>query len=192
MSDLRIGIVGCAGTGKTTLAATVAKKLKIPFLPSKNITQGILDRDGYDYGSGIQIERFLADSKRQLEIFEKTSESHNERDSFITDRTPVDLAAYALSELHDSDPALLRQIVESSRRLVSRYTHLFLCPWKDKPIENNKRRTLNPWYQYLIHGLELGLMAEWRVRYMILKHESQERDVVFIVELITGKTLRLE
>ena len=63
--EFKIGIVGAAGTGKTALAEALALKLGIPLLKSREITEDILKRDGYDYSSGIQIERFLANTGRQ-------------------------------------------------------------------------------------------------------------------------------
>ena len=47
---MRIGIAGCAGTGKSVTGEKLAQALGLPFLPSKDITGDILRRDGYDYG----------------------------------------------------------------------------------------------------------------------------------------------
>jgi len=159
--DLKIGIVGCAGTGKSTLGNALEKRLGVPFLAARRITQPILDRDGYDYCSGVQVERFLADVSRQREIVDRTVEQHQEHSAFITDRTFVDLAAYAVCELHDSDVKLLRNILEECHKQVSTYTHLFICEWRDGAVPDNHRRTLNPWYQFQIYALELGLIEEW-------------------------------
>jgi predicted ATPase len=171
MSDrksLRIGIVGAAGTGKTSLAEALSSAFDIPLLKSREITDDILKRDGYDYALGIQIERFLANSGRPNEILRRTIAQQQQAEQFVTDRTVVDLAAYAVCELHDMDVVAVRNIVETCKKNVSSYTHLFLCPWKDVPVENNKRRTLNPWYQFLIHVAELGILQDWRCQYTVL------------------------
>lgn len=160
----RIGFVGAAGTGKSTLAKATAKLLEVEFLSSKQITQPILERDGYDYGSGIQIERFLANNSRQLEIMRKTIKLQKKHDQFVTDRTVVDLAAYAIKELHEHDSKTLRKIYDSCQKASGIYTHLIVCPWREGPVADNKRRTLNQWYQFLIHCTERGIIREWELK----------------------------
>lgn len=170
MSDknpIRIGIVGAAGTGKTSLAEALSSTLGIPLLKSREITDDILKRDGFDYASGIQIERFLANSGRPNEILRRTI-AQQQAEQFVTDRTVVDLAAYAVCELHDMDIVAVRHILGTCKKNIGSYSHLFLCPWQDVPVENNKRRTLNPWYQFLIHTVELGILQDWGCRYTVL------------------------
>jgi adenylylsulfate kinase-like enzyme len=182
---LRIGLVGASGTGKSSIARGVAEKLGISFVESKSITKSILDRDEYDYASGIQVERFLADSSRQNEILKKTIESQSDVGPFIADRTVIDLAAYAVIELHDEDSALLRKIFYACKKHASVYTHIFLCPWKDAPISDNHQRTLNPWYQFLIHALDEGIMDDWGIKSVVLKSEGTDKRVAEIVAVIT-------
>lgn len=172
LMSFRVGIVGCAGTGKSALAEAVAAALGIPNLKSREITEDILRRDGYDYGSGIQIERFLANTGRQNEILRRTVEQQAVPD-FVTDRTVVDLAAYAACEMHHSDATALRRIIETCRKNVSSYTHLFLCPWRDVPVADTGKRTLNPWYQYLIHVTERGILDDWGCPYVILAEDDK-------------------
>ena len=171
--SFRIGIVGAAGCGKSSLAELVSVKVGIPNLKSRAITEDILKRDGYDYGSGIQIERFLANTGRQNEILRRTIEQQQVTD-FVTDRTVVDLAAYAVCEMHHSDVTALRRIMDTCRKNVSVYTHLILCPWRDVPVADTQKRTLNPWYQFLIHAVERGILDEWGCKYQILKTEDRD------------------
>ena len=167
--NINIGLVGTAGTGKTSLAEALALKLGVPLLKSREITEDILKRDGYSYASGIQIERFLANSGRQNEILRRTLEQQTAAKEFVTDRTLVDLAAYVVCEMHDKDEAAVRRILETCRKRLSDYSHLFLCPWNDVPVSDNKRRTLNPWYQFLIHTVEIGMLREWGCECRILE-----------------------
>ena len=166
MNNLRIGICGAGGTGKSSLAESLAKSLGIPFLKSKDITYLILKRDGYDYSSGIQIERFLAHTGRQNEILRRTLEQQSIPE-FVTDRTVIDLAAYALSEMRENTDAM-KHIVETCRKNTTLYTHLLLCPWQDAPLTDNGKRTLNPWYQFVIHAIERGIMDDWGCKYHIM------------------------
>lgn len=172
---MRIGIVGAAGTGKTSLAEALSDSLGFPMLRSREITDDILRRDGYSFDSGVQIERFLANSGRQNEILRRTVEQQNAQEEFVTDRTVVDLAAYVVCEMHGMDTTALRRILETCKKNVSRYTHLFVCPWKDVQVEDNGRRTLNPWYQFMIHATEKGILEEWGCEYVVLKSDSVEK-----------------
>jgi len=159
----RIGFVGAAGTGKSTLAKATSDMMGIPFLCSKDITQNILERDGYDYGAGIQIERFLANGERQREILKSSVMRYKMCKEFVTDRTVIDLAAYAVKELHETDTKTLKSIYDTCRKLSPTYSHLIICPWREGPVEDNKRRTLNQWYQFLINCTEHGIIREWEL-----------------------------
>ena len=174
--SLRVGIVGCAGTGKSSLARALAARLEIPTLESKKLTHSILERDAYDYASGVQVERFLANSGRQNEILRRTMEQEREaaETGFVTDRTVVDLAAYVVAELHDSDVSALQDIFDTCKRWVEQYTHLLFCPWHDKPLSDNQKRTLNPWYQFQIYAIEVGILEHWGCSYYILREEGTE------------------
>ena len=182
-SGIRIGIAGAAGGGKSSLAELVSSKLGIPNLKSRSITEDILKRDGYDYGSGIQIERFLANTGRQNEILRRTIEQQQAK-NFVTDRTVIDLAAYAVCELHHSDVMALRRIMDTCRKNVSAYTHVIVCPWRDVPVADTQKRTLNPWYQFMVHALERGIMEEWGCKYQILKSEDREERLQEILKEI--------
>lgn len=187
LMSLRIGIVGSAGCGKSSLSEAVSFKLGVPILKSREITESILKRDGYDYSSGIQIERFLANTGRQNEILRRTIEQQTV-ENFVTDRTVVDLAAYAVCEMHHSDSSALRRIIDTCRKNVVIYTHLFLCPWKDVPVTDTQKRTLNPWYQFLIHAIERGILDDWGCKYEILKSEDRDKRLQEIVDTVSKQS----
>lgn len=179
---MKIGIVGAAGTGKSSLARAIAKHFSIPVLESKAITQKILERDGYDFSSGIQVERFLANTGRQNEMLRMTMEQEDACPSFVTDRTVIDLAAYVVCEMHDSDVKTVRNVVSTCQRRSSNYTCLFVCPWVDKPIDDNAKRTLNPWYQFLIHSIEVGLLQTWGCHYETLHQPILEDKIAAVIK----------
>lgn len=185
MNEVRIGIVGAAGTGKSSLAESISKSLGIPFLKSKDITHLILKRDSYDYSSGVQIERFLANTGRQNEILRRTLEQQGES-IFVTDRTVIDLAAYALCEIRENCDAV-RNIVNTCRKNATRYTHLFLCPWQDTPLTDNGKRTLNPCYQFTIHTIERGIMDDWGCKYYVLPNVNNSLRTEEVIKIIKNQ-----
>lgn len=174
MNGVRIGICGSAGTGKTTLAVALAQHLDIPLLKSKDITNDILIRDGYDYASGVHIEQFLAQSNRQDEMLKKHTEFENANGQFVVDRTVVDLFAYAVVECN-FDPEKIEKFYKLCKTYAKTYTHLIFCPWGKRPLLSNNRRTLNPWYQFLIHSVEKVILDEWKLSYKIADGEGETK-----------------
>lgn len=181
--EVRVGIVGSAGTGKSSLGGTLAKQLDLPFLQAKAITKEILERDRYDYASGVQVERFLAQGTRQDELLKRTIEVETTNTpGFVTDRTVIDLAAYAIAELHDSDPKKAGDIYEQCKAHVGIYTHLLMCPWGAQPLVDNRLRTLNPWYQFIIQGLDEAIMRRWGISYVVIEGADTEKRVAEAIE----------
>jgi broad-specificity NMP kinase len=148
---VKIGIAGCSGTGKSVLAEKLAEKLDIPFLPSKDITGEILRRDEFDYGSGQQIEKFLATNERQRELLRKSIKQQSV-ESFVTDRTAIDLASYAILEMDDS--LKTQKHLDKCEEFVKIYDVIFFCSWESVEIIDNKKRTLDPWYQFAVHSVQ--------------------------------------
>jgi hypothetical protein len=181
-SEMRIGIVGTAGTGKSSLARGLAESLGLQLNLSKTITQKILDRDGYDYGSGIQVEKFLATEVRQRQILEDTIQSNQLSNNFVSDRTVIDLAAYAIAELHSVNPDVLNEIYNICFANVGRYTHIAFCEWNSINLIDNGRRTLNPYYQFVIHSIEKELCHEWGCKPIFLGVMDDDKRVKFVLD----------
>ncbi len=186
LMNVRLGICGSAGTGKSSLGIALSKELDIPFLASKDVTLEILNRDGYEHGCGVQVEKFLAQEGRQEALLKRTVADQSKTESFVTDRTVVDLAAYAVAELHSSDPKKVSSLVEKCKceTHIGIYSHLIVCPWGLSPLKNNARRTLNPWYQFIIHSLGLSLMDMWGVKFSLLKSVEEKARVAEVLKII--------
>ncbi len=169
MNERRILLSGPAGTGKSTVAEAVAVSLKIPFLKAKDITNAILKRDGYDYASGVQVEKFLQTKARQIEILNKTMEQIK-KDRFITDRGLLDLAAYAMLGIDTLEAEDIDRILCMCQTNIKRYTDIYL--FKPGELLDNKKRTLNRHYQDLVYTVELGLLHEWKVKFSIIENDD--------------------
>jgi hypothetical protein len=180
---VRIGIAGCSGTGKSILGKKLAEELGLPFLPSKDITGDILQREGYDYSSGQQVEKFLATYKLQNEILRRTTKQQDV-ESFVTDRTALDLAAYAIIEMEG--PLSVQKYIESCSELSKSYDYIVICPWQHCDIVDNKKRTLDPWYQFTVHSVVLSALdlLEHR-RFAILTESKLEDRLKEVLEYIS-------
>lgn len=165
----RILFAGPAGTGKSTIAESISKSLHIPFLKAKDITNPILKRDGYDYASGVQVEKFLQTKSRQIEILNETIKQIN-HESFITDRGLIDLAAYAMVGVDNLEAQDIDRILCMCKANIHKYTHIFL--FKPGELIDNQKRTLNKHYQNLIYTVELGVFNDWNVKFNIVENND--------------------
>ena len=169
---MKIGIMGSGGSGKTITGFSLAEDLGCEFLASRSITAEILKRDGYDHS--IQVEKFIAQNQRQEEIMNLLIERESKHSIFITDRTSIDVAAYALVEMKNSDPKKLSEILEMCKNHAKSYTHLFVCPWAGIDLRrDNLSRTINPHYQLLIHEAQIGLLVDWGLNFEILDKKNK-------------------
>jgi hypothetical protein len=166
MNKYRIVLAGPAGTGRSSVAEALSLKLGIPFLKAKDITNPILKRDGYDYASGVQVEKFLQTKSRQIEILNKTMEQVK-TESFITDRGLIDLAAYAMLGVDYLDAEDIDRILCMCQANIKRYTGIFL--FRPGELIDNKKRTLNRHYQNLVYTVELGLLKDWGIDFSIIE-----------------------
>ena len=182
----KIGIVGCSGTGKSVFAEALAVRLGIPFLASKDITCDILRRDGYDYASGEQVEKFLATPERQQELLVRTVEQQSVP-AFVTDRTGIDLGAYAILEMEG--PMNVKRYLDECRKLCENYTLLIMCPWLDREIINNQRRTLDPWYQFAVDATQRQAARMFDCKMLTVSTEETEQRLEFADDFIEIREL---
>lgn len=119
--DLRIAFAGASGTGKSTLAETVAKRWEIPLNPvgSRSVSKAMGFANPYDVdkaGKRAEFQRRLVTEKTKWE---------SEHASFVTDRTTLDNIVYTMfHDVHAIDAELLDAAVQGLRR----YTHIIYCP----------------------------------------------------------------
>lgn len=121
MSELRLAFCGASGTGKTTLAEWVSKKLDIPVNPvgSRSVARQMGFDNPYDVdkaGKRGEFQHRLVEAKREWE------DAH---ESFVTDRTTLDNLAYTV--LHDVY-CINQELVQKVADGLGRYTHVVFCP----------------------------------------------------------------
>ena len=146
------GLVGSSGTGKTTLATMVAEAMGVKFLQT-SITKSAR-RHGFDpvarlnLNDRIELQFHLLSD--MIELIDKCTEPA------ILDRTPIDLIAYMLCEIHmhshlEASPEQLARVsryVDLCMRTASlKFDHMFLLSILPTYEVTSTRPALNPAYQ---------------------------------------------
>lgn len=107
---------GAHRTGKTSLAKALSERLGIPYLDC-NVTPE-LEAAGYDQVAALSLEMRLACQEKRLELHMAKIESAPR--PCITDRSPLDLAAYTIAEFNmHSDPGLAAQAQSYVQRCIN-------------------------------------------------------------------------
>jgi hypothetical protein len=109
---MRIGFVGTHRTGKTTLAGAVSERLKIEQI--KSPVSAIAKSFGFNMDTDRRdTPRF---TQMQKEILVTLASSFANKSRFVSDRTPLDAAAYLLCDVQANNGS------EEWRELVLDYT----------------------------------------------------------------------
>ena len=176
--NIRLGFLGCSGTGRTVVATELAKRLSLPLLLSRSITQPVLARDGYDYASGQQVERFLAAERREIELIDTRIKREQELGDFVSDRTIIDHFAYLLLDVDNYSDSDMKEMLAVCQKHASTYNYLFHIPWPNTKPRANGVRTVNRWYQYGVDAMIRGLCNSWNVRVFQCEADTTVDDMV--------------
>lgn len=169
---LKIGLIGCAGLGKSHAAAQLSESLGLPFLKSKDITRPVLKSYGWS-PDGSDVESFLGRCTIESEIVRRRLEEEALLSGgFVTDRTTLECFCYAFQALHTYTPESLALLESACRANMSRYTHLFYIPASAGWLEDNGLRTTSPLFQRKIDLMIRGVMQDWGVPVEAIPYES--------------------
>lgn len=147
-----IGITGSAGTGKTSLATALSHLLDLPVRTEtmrERLAGGFdphsLTRDGH--------RRMIAGDADDLAL-----DLARDRGGLITDRTPLDMAAFWLANgFGIDDPAATEALLARAVCAMADYDLVVLMPWGEHPITADGIRSANPWmhlhFQTVVEGL---------------------------------------
>ena len=187
---LKIGLIGCSGMGKSTVASELSKDLNLTFLASKGITRPILERDGYLYSEKNFVEKFLSEKNREFEVVDqRINEEAFLAGGFITDRTTLECFAYTFLSLCSYSVDELMLLEKLCKENMSKYTHLFYFPLKGGWIDDNGIRTTNYFLQRQIDIIIRGLVEDWGIKVIqvpveTMKEQDVKRYILCSVEII--------
>lgn len=118
---IRLAFAGASGTGKTTLATYAAELFGLPMNPigARSVAEAM------GFASPYDVDRAGRRAEFQRRLLEEKLAWERDQDTFVTDRTTLDVLAYfALHDVHAIDSDLIVQAV----RAGARYTHVAYCP----------------------------------------------------------------
>lgn len=164
---MRIGLIGAHRTGKTTLAKLLAAKLNIGLAPS-GISK-IAKEHAFDMDNDFRDNplRFVMQQEIQRHL------DHSALENFISDRTPIDAAAYQMCDMraNSGSPALqeavLQYVDEAVRMTDANYDTVILIqpglPFKQDDGKPGANLAYQEHHNLVCKGLMDDLSIPWGI-----------------------------
>ncbi|CDL81035.1 AAA family ATPase [Xenorhabdus szentirmaii] len=130
--QFRLGLCGAQGSGKTTLAKAFSEQTDVPYFDSG--VRHILKCNGFDCRAEMTLPEYF---RMQKTVCKELIASYP-TESFVTDRTPIDVMAYTLAyvpptistdtkEGHDIEFALIDIISESRLATEKHFSNIVMA-----------------------------------------------------------------
>ena len=169
----RIMFAGPSGCGKTTLAKYVAElgcDVHWPFLSGSvsDLLPSTKDEPHKDMLSHDKSDLY----KQDFQILSLRRKQYANHDTFVTDRSYLDSAAYFLYKQSDTIPQCeMEHFLELCKMcLCQQCDHLFLINFtpymiRNWVMEDNNKRILNKYFQAHIASIMKFILQDWGVRF---------------------------
>ena len=155
MKNIRIGICGPSGTGKSTLAKYISEKYEVPFVTTS--TKPLWEKH-YITSHESLINKTLSDPKWGLqfqhEVLDYRIKMMDENPNFITDRTPIDnLVYFLLQNTHSVSANDTEEYILRCKFALEKMNGLICLPFSEEiPLSDDGARITNKYYQYTVNG----------------------------------------
>ncbi|ALA59830.1 AAA family ATPase [Nitrospira moscoviensis] len=157
-----IGLCGAHRVGKTTLAQAVSQAAGIPFL--KTHTSLLFTQKGLDPAQPMPFTTRLSIQREILAAAVAVWSRAAGR--FISDRTPLDMAAYTLADVQGTTPgsdALLQYLEECVLHTNRFFSTLVVIPPGIPLVREPGKAALHEAYIEHVHTLVVGLCHDPRI-----------------------------
>ncbi|MDO8663481.1 MAG: ATP-binding protein [Candidatus Wildermuthbacteria bacterium] len=160
---MRIVIAGSHGTGKTTLAKALAKRLSLNYIP--DIVREEAAPKGFTINENTPMEVQMWLVSRQWELEKTTPEN------WIADKSLFDYFIYGGLVLKDKN---VKGVIEDIVRRNAKYDFVFYLPIEFK-MERDGLRSSDSKFQEEIDRRFKECLAEFGVKYTVLSGSVEER-----------------
>lgn len=164
----RIMFVGPSGIGKTTLAKFIETKYGIPFISGSMSdlmpdTKEMHHAEFLHQGCGELINK-------DYQLLNLRNKLFKDKETFVTDRSYVDLAAYFIYKQSTHIPEcevdafldICKDLTVQQCDLLI-YLPLSMYHMKEWPMEDNKKRIINRYYQAQMSDIMGNLLTQWSI-----------------------------
>ena len=162
----RIMFVGPSGIGKTTLAKFIETKYGIPFI-SGSMSDLIPDTKEMHHAEFLHQECGELINK-DYQLLNLRNKLFKDKESFVTDRSYVDLAAYFIYKQSTNVPECeIESFLDICKELTINqcdlliYLPLSMTKMKDWKMEDNHKRIQNRYYQVQMSDIMGNLLTQW-------------------------------
>ena len=166
---MRIGIIGSAGTGKTTLAKALAKHLKATYVPDAVLA--VLKDRGRDSWQGV-----VAGDRRRIreDALRRKISAEAQEESFVSDKTVIDYLAYWLQNQSEQELRVVNEeFLDQCKEAAKRYDVLVLLPYRDD-VSYAVGRNQDPVHNLKVAAHKLGLLILLELPYVQAPYQFGE------------------
>lgn len=160
--------VGPSGIGKTTLAKFIETKYGIPFI-SGSMSDLMPDTKEMHHAEFLHQECGELINK-DYQLLNLRNKLFKDKETFVTDRSYVDLAAYFIYKQSTNIPEcevdafldICKDLTVQQCDLLI-YLPLSMYNMKEWPMEDNKKRIINRYYQAQMSDIMGNLLTQWNI-----------------------------